>query len=88
MLRDSTALPNAVCSGLKPKVLREMFSAFRRPTYSKKNPQKIFHKNFPHIFHANSISKKRGMLIATKDTVAFKLCSKEVDGQGHFIILM
>lgn len=32
-------------------------------------------------------SPRRGVLIAIKDTVAFKLLSKEVDNHGHFIIL-
>lgn len=46
------------------------------------------HKNFPHLFMANTPTKTKGALIAVKDTVALKLMNLHTDTQGRFIILV
>lgn len=47
------------------------------------------HSNrFPHVYQANASSKKRGVLIAVRDSVAFTLVSQESDPQGRYLALV
>lgn len=44
--------------------------------------------DFPHIYFANAMQKKRGALIAIKDTVHFKPLDVTLDDQDRFILLV
>lgn len=46
------------------------------------------HKSFPHIFKADYSRKQRGVLIAIRDTLAFKLLNSYSDPEGRFFILV
>lgn len=52
------------------------------------NPPKSTHRNYPHIFTANAHSKTKGVLIAIRDTVAFKIHKAVCDSLGRFLILI
>lgn len=43
------------------------------------------HKNVPNIFSENSPNKTKGVLIAIKDTVAFKLITSTTDPEGRYL---
>lgn len=46
----------------------------------------LSHKNYSHIFYANSPTKTKGVLIAIKDTASFKQISTIADPQGRYRI--
>lgn len=46
------------------------------------------HKKLPPIFIANSLEKKRGVLIAICDTVIFQLLDSVIDSNGRYVILI
>lgn len=56
--------------------------------FAHNNAPSFTHKRFPHIYFANAAQKKRGVLIAIKDTVHFKPLEVIPDDQGRFIILI
>lgn len=56
------------------------FAAQKMPSFS--------HKIFPHIFTSNAPSIKRGVLIAIRETVNFKLIASETDTQGQYVVLI
>lgn len=45
-------------------------------------------QHFPHLFMANAPKKKCGVLIAIKDSIAFKHIQEIVDPQGRYVILI
>lgn len=48
---------------------------------------KITHKNYPHILLSSTQEKKRGVLLAIKDSVDFHLKLSILDKEGRFIIV-
>lgn len=56
--------------------------------FHNQSPPKCSHPKFPFIYNANSEAKKKGVMIAIRDTVAFNLHKVNIDPQGHFIILV
>lgn len=52
------------------------------------HPSLCTHKAYPHIYQSSIPSKKRDVMIAIKDTVAFTIHDKFVVPEGHFIILI
>lgn len=56
--------------------------------FASQKPPVFHHKKLPHVYQANASSKKRGVLIAVKDTVAFTLISQLSDPQGRYLILI
>ena len=46
------------------------------------------HPKYPHVFKANAPAKKRGVMTAIRDTVAFKLHNEIADSQGRYHILV
>lgn len=46
------------------------------------------HKKFPHVYQANASSKKGGVLIVVKDSVAFMLVSQQSVPQECYLILV
>lgn len=52
------------------------------------SPPKCSHPKFPFIFNANADTKQKGVMIAIRDTVAFKTHKTICDPQGRFIILI
>ena len=48
---------------------------------------KCSHKAYPHIFQSTAPVKKRGVLLAIKHSVAFKLHDLVCDTNGRYIIL-
>lgn len=58
-------------------------------THFKKQAQpNCSHPKFPHVFFASTDAKKKGVLTAIKDTVAFSLHSEVKDVQGRYHILI
>lgn len=49
---------------------------------------KCSHRTFPHVFMANSPEKKRGVLIAIRDTVTFQLLDRVIDHSDRYVILI
>lgn len=56
--------------------------------FSSKSPPLVSNSHFPHIYYSKAITKKRGVLIAIKDTISFKLVSQIQDKQGHYLALV
>lgn len=52
------------------------------------SPPKCSHPSFSHYCYANADMKKKGVMIAIKDSVAFKFHSVVMDPQGRFLILI
>lgn len=50
-------------------------------------PPTCTHPKFPHLYFANPFTKRKGVTIAIRDTVLFKLRTLEVDPNGQFLIL-
>lgn len=52
-----------------------------------KEPPKYTHKSFQHYFHSSMTAKRRGVLIAIKDTISFHLLSETTDPLGQYLII-
>lgn len=52
------------------------------------NPPKCSNKNYSHLFTANANFKTKGVLIALRDSVAFKMLEVVCDPPGRFLILL
>lgn len=48
---------------------------------------RLSHKKFPTIFHSTADSKKAGVAIMIKDSVAFHLETSFIDDSGRYVIL-
>lgn len=51
-------------------------------------PPKCSHRNFPHTFYASLSAKKRGVLLAIRDSVAFTLIEEIKDTAERYVILV
>lgn len=56
--------------------------------FASKSPPKCTHPKFSFINYANADVKKKGVMVAIRDTVVFKIHKITVDPQGRFIILV
>lgn len=73
----------AVAAKLQSEIL-----CLQETHFCKHKVPSMTHKRFPHLYFANATNKKKGVLIAIKDTVSFKTLDVELDGQGRYIILI
>lgn len=48
---------------------------------------RLKHKRFPHVFHSVAKTKRAGVSILIKDSVAFQMHDVPIDPRGGFIIL-
>lgn len=51
-------------------------------------PPKCTHISFQHYFYSNMSTKKRGVMIAVKDTISFHLISESNDPSGRYLIII
>lgn len=56
--------------------------------FKQSSPVRLQHRNFPHIYMANSDKKRAGVLIAIRDSLTFQLHQVYRDPGGRFIILL
>lgn len=56
--------------------------------FHSQRPPKCTHPKFTHVFAASALTKKRGILTAIRDTVAFTKHSDIADPQGRYHILV
>lgn len=56
--------------------------------FKQASPIRLQHRNFPHIYFANADTKRAGVLIALRDSLAFQLVHSYADPDERFIILV
>lgn len=56
--------------------------------FQNQSPPKCAHPKFPYIYYANAEAKTKEVMIAIRDTIAFRLHKITIDPQGRFIIMV